>query len=247
MGIFSYFSQEAKLERRRASAQKRLSNMYYQSVERNAAAQEMAELAQQHEDDQALRILLTRFEHMNPSTTVDQDEKQYVVELLHGIGDFAIEGTKAYVRNTTEAIFWPMRFLKEKLSDEEFCAFLAEQLAATSDEYVRDPKKKLGLVQLAKEHPSDDVKKEVVRFISDFDENVRFHAINVAIECKADGVQDALRKQWADPQEDSGRIWLQIAEAFATHGWTVGKEGDVIREHLPPGVSISAKGTVIRG
>lgn len=246
MGIFSYFSQEAKLERRRASAQKRLSNMYYQSVERNAAAQEMAELAQQYEDNQALHILLTRFEHMNPSTTVDQDEKQYVVELLHGIGDVAIEGTKKYVHNTTEGIFWPMRFLKEKLPEEDFCAFLAKMLADTSDEYVRDPKKKLGLVQLAKEHPSPDVNKEVLRFVDDFDENVRFHAINVALECNIDGVQDALRKRWADPSEDSGRIWLQIAEAFMQNGWTVGDQGDAIREHLPPGISISAKGTIIR-
>jgi len=246
MGIFSYFSQEAKLERRRASAQKRLSNMYYQSVERNAAAQEMAELAQQHEDGKALRILLTRFEHMNPSTTVDQDEKQYVVELLHSIGDFAIEGTKKYVEETTEAIFWPMRYLKEKLSEEDFCTFLAEQLAATSDEYVRDPKKKLGLVQLAKEHPSDDVKKEVLRFVHDFDENVRFHAINVALECNAPGVKDALRTQWADPKEDSGRIWLQIAEAFAANGWTVDDDEEAIRAHLPPGASISAKGTILR-
>src|SRR5690625_3221267 len=246
MGIFSYFSQEAKLERRRASAQKRLSNMYYQSVERNAAAQEMAELAQQHEDGKALRILLTRFEHMNPSTTVDQDEKQYVVELLHSIGDFAIEGTKKYVEETTEAIFWPMRYLKEKLSEEDFCTFLAEMLASTSDEYVRDPKKKLGLVQLAKEHPSEDVKREVLRFINDFDENVRFHAINVAVECEADGLQDALREQWANPSEDSGRIWMQIAEVFMKKGWTVGDKAEEIRAHLPPGVSISAKGTIQR-
>src|SRR5690625_5176767 len=144
MGIFSYFSQEAKLERRRASAQKRLSNMYYQSVERNAAAQEMAELAQQHEDCKALRILLTRFEHMNPSTTVDQDEKQYVVELLHSIGDFAIEGTKKYVEETTEAIFSPMRYPKEKLSEEQFGTFVADEHAATRDASVRSPTTILG-------------------------------------------------------------------------------------------------------
>lgn len=246
MGIFSYFSTEAKLERRRASAQKRLSNMYYQSVERNAAAQEMAELVQQHDDQKALRVLLSRFEHMNPSTTVDQDEKEYVVELLNGLGDAAVEGTKNYVRDTTDGIFWPMRFLKSFLSEEDFRAFLAEMLESTSDEYVRDPKKKLGLVQLAKEHPGPNVNKEILRFIDDFDESVRFHAINVALENKVEGCQEALRKQWANPTEESGRIWLQIAEAFMKNGWTVGEYTEEIRAHLPPNISISAKGTIVR-
>lgn len=245
MGLFRYFSKEASNERKRASAQKRLSNMYYQSVERMGAAQEMAELAQQN-DAQALIILLQRFEHMNPSTTIDRDEKDYVVELLAGIGSFAVEGTKDYVRKTVEAIFWPMRFLQKALSEEEFTDFLAEVLAATSEDYTRDPKKKLNLVQLAGEHHNAAVKKEVIRFVNDHDESVRFHAIDVALRLDIDGTREALAARWANPSEESGRIWTQIATAFIERQWSVGEHAAALSSRLPFGASISPNGVVTR-
>lgn len=245
MGLFRYFSKEAKDERKRASAQKRLSNMYYQSVERMGAAQEMAELAQQN-DVQALQILLQRFEHMNPSATIDRDEKDYVVELLAGIGSFAIDGTRDYVRKTAEAIYWPMRFLQKVLDEAEFTAFLAEVLAETSEDYTRDPKKKLGLVQLAGEHHNDDVKKEILRFVNDYDEAVRFHAIDVALRLEIDGAREVLLEHWVSPQEESGRIWNQLADAFISRGWSVGDKAAAVKERLPFGATVNAKGIVER-
>lgn len=245
MGLFRYFSKEAQSERKRASAQKRLSNMYYQSVERMGAAQEMAELAQEN-DVQALQILLQRFEHMNPSATIDRDEKDYVVELLAGIGSFAIDGTREYVRKTTEAIFWPMRFLQKVLDEEDFTEFLAEVLAATSEDYTRDPKKKLGLVQLAGEHHNEAVKKEILRFVNDYDESIRFHAIDVALRLEIDGARETLLERWVSPKEESGRIWNQLADAFITRGWSVGDQANAVKARLPSGATVGANGIVQR-
>lgn len=246
MGLFDFFSKDAGLERRRASAQKRLANMYYQSAERNAALHDMAQLAQQNQDEKALHVLLSRFEHVNPSTTVDQEEKEYAVELLKGIGQFAVGGTQRYIEETSEAIFWPMRFLESQMSDEEFASFLAKLLAETDLDYVRDPKKKLGLVQLAREHRTDAMEEQLLRFINDFDENVRVHAINILLEWGTDGMQEALVKQWADPAEDSRRVWARIADAFIENNWKVDRDLEAIREHIPSGIRIGSDGTVTR-
>lgn len=245
MGLFRYFSKEAGLERKRASAQKRLSNMYYQTVERMSAAQEMAELAQQ-EDQQALGILLQRFEHMNPSTTIDRDEKEFVVQLLGGIGEFAVTGTKEYVRKTAEAIFWPMRFLQNALPEDEFTAFLAEVLSDTSADYTRDPKKKLGLVQLAGEHHNEQIQKDILRFVNDYDESVRFHAIDVALRITGDQCKNVLLDRWCLATEDSGRIHRQIGDAFIEKGWSVGDKSKELGGRLPHGATVDASGRIKR-
>lgn len=243
MSLFRYFSKEATTERRRAAAQKRLSNMYYQSGERMAAAQEMAELAAQG-DAAALQILLQRFEQMNPSTTIDRDEKDFCVDLLVSVGDFAVEGTKKYVKSTAEAIFWPMKFLQKALSEEDFTDFLAAVLTETSADYARDPKKKLGLVQLAGDHHNEKVREEILRFVDDHDEAVRFHAIAAALEITPAEAQNVLLERWANPAEDSGRIHRQIADAFIEKKWSVGSKADQIKERLPFGASINAKGVI---
>lgn len=245
MGLFRYFSKEASNERKRANAAKRLANMYYQSVERMGAAQEMAELVREG-DNEALLILLSRFEHMNQSSTVDREEKEHVVELLKGIGQQAVEGTKNYVRSTTEAIYWPMRFLQSALDKDAYQAFLAEMLASTEAGYARDPKKKLGLVQLAGDHANENAKREVVKFLNDHDEGVRFHSIDVVLRLDAPGAREALSARWASPEEESGRIWNQIAESFIQRGWAFEGDVEAIRGRLPYGVTVGADGTLSR-
>lgn len=245
MSLFRYFSKEASTERRRAAAQKRLSNMYYQSGERMGAAQEMAELATQG-DAAALLILLQRFEQMNPSTTIDREEKDFCVDLLVSIGDFAVDGTKKYVQSTAEAIFWPMKFLQKAMPEDDFTTFLADVLAETPADYARDPKKKLGLVQLANDHHNEKVREEVLRFVDDHDEAVRFHAIAATLEINPEEAPRVLLARWTNPDEDSGRIHRQIADAFIENKWSVGSKAEQLKERLPFGASVNAKGVIQR-
>lgn len=245
MGIFSYFSKDASAERKRSSAAKRLANMYYQSVERMGAAQEMAELVRDGDND-ALLILLSRFEHMNQSAQIDRDEKEHVVELLKGLGQQAVEGTQNYVRSTTEAIYWPMRYLQATLDAEAFQGFLADMLAATEPGYARDPKKKLGLVQLAREHANENARAEVIKFLNDHDEDVRFHAIDVAMLLDSPGAREALGARWASEEEESGRIWNRIADCFVERGWRFDGDVAVVRGRAPFGVGVADDGAVTR-
>ena len=246
MGLFDYFSKEAALERKRQGAHKRLTNMYVQSQDRMAAAAELATLAADG-DQEAFRILMLRFNLLNPSQVIDQQEKEDTLSLLLGIGDQAQEWAKAWILKTSEGIHWPMRFLQHSLSDDDYRAFLAEAIAATEAGYSRDPKKKLVLVQLAGEYPNEEIRREVPKFLEDHDEQVRFHAVDVVERIQCPDAQVALCTRWASEEESSGRIYHAIAEIFAKNGWNVDVASlDVLRERAPQGVRIGDDGMVTR-
>ena len=71
MGLFDYFSKDAADARKREACRKKLTNMYYQSNDRLAAAETAADMARQG-DEQALQILFARFENKAQNQTIDQ-------------------------------------------------------------------------------------------------------------------------------------------------------------------------------
>lgn len=243
MGLFDFFSKEASDQRKRDSASKKLGNMYYQSADRMAAAQLMAEMAASG-DEKAIGVLLSRFEHINPSSTVDQDEKEYVVQLLNGLGDKATPTVKDYVRRTSASVIWPMRFLRTQLGEDGFRAFMAEVLSATDTGYTRDPKKKIGLVQLACENGDDEVCAAVAAFVEDDNEDVRFHALDAILQLEHSDCKTLMTQRVLDEDEDSGRVLKLIAETFAKKGWKFEGDMDAIRERLPGGYWINDDGSV---
>lgn len=245
MGLFSYFSKEASTERKRQSAKKRLTNMYVQSEDRMAAAAEMAALAAEG-DEEAYRILLSRFNLLNPSQVKDLQEKEGVLSLMLGIGSPLVEWTKSYVRDTVDGVHWPMRFLQRVLDDADYRNFLADMIDATEAGYARDPKKKLGLVQLVGEFPNERSRDAVAKFLDDHDEQVRFHTVDVLLRSGCTNAQEALCARWASEEESSGRIHHAIAEAFAERGWNVDvSKVEVLRSRCPMAFSISDEGLVI--
>lgn len=246
MGLFSYFSKEASLERKRQSAKKRLTNMYVQSQDRMAAASEMASFAVDG-DEEAYRIFLSRFNLLNPSQVTDLQEKEDMLGIMVSIGEPLVEWTKKYVRETADGIHWPMRFLSRVLDGDAFRDFLADMVDATEAGYARDPKKKLVLVQLVGEHPNDRSRDAVAKFLDDHDEQVRFHTVDVLLRVECPGAQVALCERWANDEESSGRIHHAIAEAFAERDWSVDvSKLDVLRGRCPMAFRIGDDGRVMR-
>lgn len=239
MGIFDIFSQEARLQRRIDGARKKLTNMYYQTQDRLAAAETAAELAREGHEE-GIHVLLQRYENVSPSTTIDQDEKEYVHRLLLGLGDEAVEPVIRYIKRTSVAVYWPLKFINVQYGEDQFADFLAELLEETSTDYVRDPLKKIGLVQLASEYGTERIYNALVPFTDDHDETVRFHALDGVATSGQEGAKAVLVKHLLDDDEESNRCKTRIADAFIANDWAVDDRADEIADAMPRGYAVKA-------
>jgi len=245
MGLFGFLKKDdrSKVEKLRDKAAKKIGNMYYQTADRVAAIDQMAELAAGG-DEKAVRVLLSRFESLAPKTTEDRDEKQYVHDLLVDLGDKAEPVVRKYVRTTATPVYWAMQVLQHRLSSKDYIAFLTEVLDDMEPDYVRDPEKKIGLVQMAAEFNDEALGQSMVRFIEDHHENVRFYAIEgVAKHGYAFGIEPMLNQL---EEEESVRIMTKILEVFAEHGWDIGEHADRIKPKLQDGFALKG-GKVVKG
>ena len=178
MALFGLFKKDdrSKDEKLRDKAATKIGNMFYQTADRVAAIDQMAQFAA-NGDEIAVKIMLSRFENLAPSTTIDRDEKQYTHDLLVDLGDRAEGVVRKYIQTTAKPVYWAMQVLRNRLSLQDYIAFLTELLDNEEPDYVRDPEKKTGLVQMAAEFNDETLGRTVVRFIEDHHENVRFYAI----------------------------------------------------------------------
>jgi HEAT repeat protein len=220
MGLLDWFSKEATEKRQKAAALKRLTEMYYQTQERQGAAHDMAAMASRG-DREAVEILLRRFEFIAPNHFIDQEEKELVRELLVECGAQVIPILQTYIRRTGHPILWPFRVLQRLQTGAECRAFLVALLDGMDNDYWRDPQKKINAVQLATEMEEPEVARALVKFVDDHHEEVRTAAVGALLSFGPDEVaRPALSARLAT--EESVRLRQQLSAGFAARGWPAG-------------------------
>lgn len=235
MGLLDYFKKDAADDRKRERARAKLTNMYYQQADRMAAAESAYELAKAG-DTVAVEVLLARFEHLCPSQTVDREEKEHVVNLLVSLSDRAVPVIVDYCTKLRKPVYWPFRVLERLWPAEKVESLLAEILEGTDNEYWRDPEKKIGLMQMAVEVPTERVTAALVPFVEDQLEEVRFRAVDALVQRRADVAPALLPRLAGD--EESGRIVALIAKRFAEAGWELGESVAAASARLPRGFGV---------
>ena len=103
-------------------------------------------------------------------------------------------------------------------------AILDELFASEPPGYTRDPQRKLQVLTWLAEWegaPAAEIARRAVPYLTDFDENVRFNAIQVLDTHRdalaTDGVVAALVRK----EEESRRIKNRLAELLADAGWPI--------------------------
>lgn len=244
MGLFDYFSKDAADARKREACRKKLTNMYYQSNDRLAAAETAADMARQG-DEQALQILFARFENKAQNQTIDQEEKQFVVDLLVGLGAPVVPAIERYIKNTTHAVYWPLQALEELSGRERLAEFLAEVLEQTDNGYWRDPEKKIGLIQLAEQFHNPRLGPAIAPFLEDHTEDIRVKAVDGLLRNDYDNARDAILARLASGEEEARRVLVRMAEGVANKGWPLEDFEAAVNEHLPDGFRVK-DGRVVR-
>lgn len=244
MGLLDFlFDKEQSEKKKLAKMQKTITNMYVQPTERQYVLAQLRDL----DSEDAFKVLLMRFNESSHNSTVDLEEKQFVF-------DTAIEMARqntAYVKilrdhiaDAVAHINWPLKVLHELYNADEMAALLTELLQKEQTEYQRDPEKKQEIILRAAEFSDEDLAREIIRFLDDANETIRFLAVETLIAQNFDFVQEGLRTRI--PEEESLRIIQRIALAFSRrHQWLIPEdEREKIANLLPSEYAIAPDGHI---
>lgn len=246
MGFMDFlFNKERAEERRLAKLKKTITHMYVQAAERQYAFETLREIG----TPDAVRVLLARFNANSPNTTTDADEKELVHAILVDMNKIPGLDVPTVVvdslKKAEEKVNWSLKVLTDLLSYEEMTAVVIDLLEACSTDYQRNPEKKQELVLRAAEFKSPELARQIVRFLDDDNETIRFLAVESALAQDEDEiVQKPLEQRLAD--EDSLRIVQKLAAIFAERPqWKIDEERrEQVATALPDGYGLHNDGHV---
>jgi len=238
MGFSSLFSKDGRELRAREKNIARAINKWSQSPDRLKALQSLAEDG----SPEAIYGLLRRFGMMYDKTIDDEQEKEWVFEVLVEKGAVVLGPLKKYFFSA-DSITWPLRLLdKVVATKEEVIALLEEVLARHEPGYERDPTKKIQLMKHLEGIKHPRVSPLVLPYLADMDEGVRCAAVDALVgQADEAAARLALLDHFVSDKEDSLRIRLRIADGFAELGWTLGDRRAQVEKRLPDAFQIEPR------
>jgi hypothetical protein len=227
MGLFDRFSKDGGVER----ATKKVLNKHAQSADRFSALEKLRDVG----TEDAMYGMARRFSFVYDKTIEDEQEKEWVEQALVAFGDRALKPLARYLKEA-ESLAWPLRVLDKIARPEQVLEILDQLLEREEPGYTRDPSKKLQMLSFLgdwKRAGDADVARRVVPYLADFDENVRFQAIEAIHHHPEEGAaKGPLLDALVRPEEESRRIKVRIAELLASVGWTVTTHKDRVAPML---------------
>ncbi|MEC7239700.1 MAG: HEAT repeat domain-containing protein [Myxococcota bacterium] len=239
MGFFDLFT-GGSIEKQIEKHAKRIKKKDAQQEDRVASAYWLSEEGSFN----AVYGLLGRFEMAYEHQMKDRAEKDLVSKLLEDLGEPAVPAIKAFLRKSSQ-FARPMALLETISGKEEALKMIFELLdleAAKSE--LKPGKKRQLLIKLA-EFQTPEVVAGAVPFLSDFDEGVRFAAVEVLIAQEETAeVRETLLSSLSDPEEESNRLRVRISEIASARRWTLGEHQKAIAANPPSGWAV-AKGRLL--
>lgn len=220
-----------------------LREKWAQGYERLAAADELNALP----GDDAVFALLQRFEIQVPKISEDEDERQYVFEMILAKGAEALPAIRRFVRER-EGLAYPLQLLDRIAGREETRRFLLEVLDDLTPEYDRAPQKKTEIIQVLGEYQDEEVVGRLLPFLKDPNDDVVLRIMESLTrhehpEPVLERIRDAFLELWTD-EEEKPRLKRRLAEMFKELRWKVTGFRTKVEEHLPDGFYVDKKGFI---
>jgi len=240
MGVFDLFSKEGRENRSRARNIKSATDKYKQSPDRMKALQALREDG----SPEAIYGLMRRFAVMYDKSIEDEQEKDWVFEILVEKGASILPSLKKYLLSA-DSISWPLRLLDKVANKEQALEVLKAGLERHEPGYERDPTKKIQLLNHLGAFKDTRVPPLIAPYLADMDEGVRYAAVEALVRQGDEAVaREPLLRQFASDQEESLRIRIQIAEGFAALSWTVTGYREAVEKRLPEPFHLDKEGHV---
>lgn len=236
MGLFDFLGLgSGSAEKTVSKHVNKLTHAYVQSEDRMRAAELLAAMG----TEEALFGLLKRFDLTVDKSYQDMEEKVYVKDLLVSKGQTAVAPIQRFMKNS-ENPSWPERILSYILADDEaVISVLLEVLKSPEIQGDTRGLRRARLLSLLLKYQDPRIPASVLPFLHDFDEGVRFTAVEaVDAQEAADPCREELFNVMTGPDEESTRVRRRILEIFVKRQWSVAEWLDTLEGWLPEGFTV---------
>jgi hypothetical protein len=240
--VFGLFSKEKALQRTIDKATNKLA----QQQDRWGALEKLKEDG----TDGALLGLCRRFAITSMKGVEDEAEKLWVVDTLIAKGDAALNPLVRYMKTANQLAF-PLRVLEGIAPPEKVLEVADELFKTETPGYVRMPERRIDLLRwFAEWKPAtdDQLVSRFTPYVTDFDENVRFSAIDGMANRDPAKIAPPLIAALLRPEEESGRIKRTIVEVLEKSQAPLGDQAAAVGAMLtgPLGDAFKVDGGVIK-
>jgi hypothetical protein len=222
MGLFDLLTKEGRQKGSLKRNMARVASKFAQSPDRFAAMEKLREEG----SEEALYGLMKRFSFKYDKSIEDEQEKEWVVEVIVSKGEAALPAVRRYAKES-ESWSWALKILGQILAanGDKLLEIMDELLAREEPGYTRDPSRKIESLSFLGEWPGAPPAQRaprIVPYLVDFDENVRFQAVEALAHTHDEAsARTPLLAALLRPEEESRRIKVRIAEVLADAGWPV--------------------------
>ncbi|MEO7733774.1 MAG: hypothetical protein ABIY55_22610, partial [Kofleriaceae bacterium] len=184
--------------------------------------------------EDALVGLCKRFSVTSMKGVEDEAEKNWVVDTLVGKGSDSLAAVIRYMK-TAEELAFPLRVLERTGSRDKVLEVADQLFASEPPGYVRMPERRIDLLRWFSEWKpatDDDVVSRLTPYVTDFDENSRFAAIDGMATRDPAKIAPPLITALLRPEEESGRIKRAIVEVLEKSKAPLGAEASAVAATL---------------
>jgi HEAT repeat protein len=221
-------------EKKIAKNTRRLTNRDAQPEDRESSAQWLANEG----SPQSMLGLLARFDLQLEHDINNQKELDYIYNLCVSLGDKMHEPALVWLRQC-KAVSRPLALIGDLQGEEAAiqAAYEVLQIERSEGNEFNPHKKKAVLIWLA-ERRHDGLIEQVAPFLGDFDEGVRYAAVEAMAAQQEDAAREPLLTVLTNAEEESNRLRIRVCEFFAQRGWPVGEAEEALAQSLPDGFSL---------
>ncbi len=239
MGLFDFFDKDKRRQRAIKKASARLTNAYMQGPDRMRGADTLLEFG----TDEAIYGLLKRFTIRASNGVVDEEEKEQVLAMVVGLGEKAVPPIKRFIRREDQ-IYQALQALSTILPEDKVVQVIGEVLDEIGPDYMRNPERKLHMVQHLADIRGPETVRVLLPFLQDHDEGVRFQVIEGLRREGDEAAREPMLDAFCSEEESSLRIRKLILEVFEELGWKVKGFRGAVEALLPTGYVVEKSGKI---
>jgi hypothetical protein len=242
MGLLDIFDKDKRRKATIARNVGKLKEVYAQPEVRQKA------IAGLREDggDEAIEGLLMRFTIRSDPGITDQEEKEWVKEILVDFGKRSLPPIRRFLRRH-DAVSWPLKAAQEIAGKEAVVEMVCDELEKLSEEYQREHTKKITLIKHLIELglKTDRIRDTLILFLDDTDQDTVVAAIE-GLEALDDDAasREAMLEIFKTRAGDSPRLSKLVLDVFARRGWNVKGYRPTFEERIEEPFYLTADGVV---
>lgn len=236
MGIFDFLfggKESSSIERHA----KKVVNLNAQLEERHASAEWLSDNGSPEAIDALLKRFAIRYEH----AMKDTEEKQFFYSQLRKIGPTVVLPTKTWIEKNSN-FAQPLQLIEEFEGKEATIEFLLDLLDKENDPFKPEKKRQI-LIKLAS-FKDQRIPERIVKCLHDIDDEVRLATVEALdvqdfSETSISIVRKNLEDVISNPEEESNRFRVRIAEMYIKQNWNIEQPEDFLIENPPAGFSLN--------